>query len=259
MIKRFADSIDSYQCKNVRISLYGGELFQDKFDDQHIQKYYVFMDAIIAILQQRQYKYSFELVTNLVYHNIDRMIAFAQKYNCSIATSFDFVGRFKHQSQLQLWSDNVKQLLSRQIDFGVIIIGHKQNLIALQNNTFDIGFFANTGINIDIAEYDDVVHNNEFKPSTEDLINFVDTLKAKYSNIHLSMISNNSKCGLRVLDISSDHTILQRCDELALSELIVRKFDCLTCTHKQRCIINCPRKFLQNTLCPNKVLYDKYQ
>ena len=259
-IDRFKQSIPTYNCKNLRISLYGGELFQDRFTDDHINKYHQFMDAIIDFCDKGNYKYSFELVTNLVYKKVDRMLDFITKHNCSIASSFDFVGRFHKPSQYQLWRRNIEYVLGKGIHIGIIIIGHKQNLFALQNDKYDIGFFANSpNVNVDVAEYDDVVSNPEFKPTTEQFVQFVKLLKTKYPLINLSYYGDAVRCGLRVLDISSTHTILQRCDEVKLTEQIIRKFNCLSCPYKPECIIVCPRKFLQNNFCPNKQIYDNKQ
>lgn len=257
-IDRFKQAIPHYNCKNLRFSLYGGELFQDKFDVEHICKYDQLIDTIDQFAKENHYNCEYELVTNLVYKNVDRMIAFAKRHNCSITTSFDFAGRFKKPCQFKLWKHNVEYLLSNNIGFSVIIIGHKQNLIGLQNNTYDIGFFANdSNINIDIAEYDDVTNNPDYKPTTEQFVEFVRLFKQKYPNASLSIYGDAVRCGLKLLDISSCHTLLQRCDETKLTEQIIRKFGCLTCEYKPNCKIVCPRKFLQNSFCPNKRLYDE--
>ena len=259
-IDRFKDAVPKYNCKNLRISLYGGELFQDRFDDHHIAKYYTFIDEINKFAKQNHYHCSYELVTNLVYKKVDRMINFVTKYGISIATSFDFAGRFHKPKQFELWKANVEYLLSKQIDLGIIIIGYKQNLIGLQNNTYDISFFANSShVSVDIAEYDDVTNNPDYKPTTKQYVQFIELLNQKYPKINLSINGNGVRCGLRVLDISSNHTLLQRCDEVSLTEQIVRKFDCITCRYKRRCVIVCPRKFLQNSFCPNKQIYDNEQ
>ena len=257
-IDRFKQALPHYKSKRLRISLYGGELFQDRFTDDHIAKYDTFITAIDQFAKDNGYECSYELVTNLVYKKVDRMIDFTKRRNCSIATSFDFAGRFHKQSQFNLWKANVQYLIANNVDFGVIIIGHKQNLFALQNDLYDIGFFANNPkINVDIAEYDDVTNNPDYKPTTEQFIQFVKLLRQKYPKINLSIFGNAVRCGLQVLDISSSHTLLQRCDEVKLTEQIIEKFDCLSCPYKPRCVIVCPRKFLQNSFCPNKRLYEQ--
>lgn len=259
-IDRFKQAVPSYNCKKLRVSLYGGELFQDRFDDEHIGKYHQFMDQILQWLNDNGYQCTFELVTNLVYHNIDRMIDFIIKYNYSVATSFDFVGRFTKPIQFEQWKANVQTLIDRNINFGVVIIGHKQNLIALQNDAYDIGFFANNpNINVDIADYDDTNDQQKYLITTEQYLEFVQLLTKKYPKIKLSLFGGAAKCGLGVLDISSSHTITERCDEVKLTEMIIRKFDCISCQYKPRCIINCPRKFLHNSFCPNKRLYETKQ
>lgn len=256
-ITRFKQSVGHYNCKKLRISMYGGELFQDRFSDDHIAKYYQLIDEINQFAKENQYQCSYELVTNLVYKRVDRMIEFVKYCKASIASSFDFVGRFHKPHQFELFKANVEYLLSKNIELGIIIIGHKQNLIGLHNDDYDIGFFANNpAVNVDIAEYDDVTNNPDYKPTTEQYLEFINLLKQKYPNIHLSINHGAARCGLGVLDISSCHTILQRCDEVALTTEIIKKFSCLMCKHKQRCIIVCPRKFLQNSFCPNKQIYD---
>lgn len=260
IIERFKSAVPLYGCKKLRISFYGGELFQDKFDDIHIQKYYTLIKTLNQYARENGYTIDYELVTNLVYRKIDRMIDFVQKCECSIATSFDFSGRFVKQYQFNLWKRNVQQLLDKNIFLGIIIVGHKQNLIGLHNDVYDISFFANTNnVIVDVAEYDDVSNNLNYKLTTDEFVEFVKLLKNKYPNINLSILGNGARCGSRVLDISSHHTLLRRCDEVALTQLIIQKFNCLACPYKRQCVIVCPRKFLQNCFCPNRELYSQFE
>ena len=78
--------------------VFGGELFQDKYDDSIYSLYDYFLQSLYSLCASKTIKLS--ISTNLVCSNLERPLRFLHKYKPDIRCSFDFSGRFTKQRQL---------------------------------------------------------------------------------------------------------------------------------------------------------------
>lgn len=141
----------------VRLSLMGGELFQDRICDQYLELISGFIDSVNSICCNKTLL-QVQVVSNLVYKKIDRLIDLVQNHNAYVQTSYDFVGRYTKQYQVDLFMNNVYNLVLNKIRFNVATVLHHQNIDVLTMNVKNnlIGNFNqmyNDGLNLSTVMY----------------------------------------------------------------------------------------------------------
>ena len=173
-IKRTKQLHDQYQYDQINVSLMGGELFQDRFKDDIIECY----DKFISDLQSLNTRISINLVTNLVYKNVDRLITLAINHKdiIHLQSSFDFDGRYTKDYQPKLFLENCLKIKQSNLDLLISIVLHKHNIDVLLgkehklkpifNKLYECGFDIAT-----VMYYNNDKYTSEYSVSFKDMVN----------------------------------------------------------------------------------------
>nr|DAE69974.1 MAG TPA: Fe-S oxidoreductase [Caudoviricetes sp.] len=122
--------LSSHDYDLIKLSLMGGELFQDRISDEYIKHYNSFFERL-----KKEFGKTLQItiVSNLVYRNIDRLIQLTLDHDAYIQTSYDFVGRYTKPWQVETFIKNVYTLREKNIKFNVATVLHKQNIDVLMD------------------------------------------------------------------------------------------------------------------------------
>lgn len=119
-IKNSLDMLIKRGKKSVSINLMGGELLEDRISDE------IFDDYEKIILQIREYTKQINLtvdiniITNLVFSKVDRVVNFLDRVKIPIAISYDPAGRFNSKN-FKIFKNNVQYFKKYITQVGVVI------------------------------------------------------------------------------------------------------------------------------------------
>ena len=239
---------------NVLITFCGGELLQDKFDDHYRDQLIDTIKAIRNLDQLVNKNVTVELVTNLVYNNIDRWLELFNECD-EVVTSFDLDGRFTKQSQLRRWFDNIRYLFSHGIKPSVITVIHEFNydklLTIKTSNTYESTVFDwvcnNCEVDFNFLDtsnmrnprygvFDPQLIYQWFKWFDENYPNVID----QYYETRVNS-SVPDRCGNVVFEIHGQYTNLQCCDKICMVRDIITRNKCFVCEYNRLCGFGCLR------------------
>ena len=110
--KYVSQKLDQYNSKILYVRIWGGEIFQDKFNDYHFSIYKKLCDDLIETFKNSNPSVAvkFNFMTNGIWlHNTDRIIQLAKEKNAYIGFSYDPVGRYSTLEQKKLAIFNIKK------------------------------------------------------------------------------------------------------------------------------------------------------
>jgi len=173
LLKDIDDEIIKRKVSNIKLSLRGGELFQDSLGDEYFTEY----ENIISYIRHNlSNKYpnitvNFDVISNGLFKKVDRFIDFVKKTNCKVSLSYDPYGRLFTQKQKDVFL-NVYNILNESGYLRDISITLTKPCIQHYiNGDSDLEMFRKCD-DIDINYY---IPNKNWKfllPSDDDLYNF---------------------------------------------------------------------------------------
>lgn len=142
------DQIKLYNIKNIKVNFLGGQLFNDIYDEQH----FLFYQKIINKINQQTAKYNFftvkyNFMSNGIFKRYERVNDFLNKVNSQISFSYDPVGRYLTNWQLDLLKFNIEFFKQRMPGLSLTltkpnieyILANNDDLI--NNNIIDVNYY----------------------------------------------------------------------------------------------------------------------
>lgn len=225
----------------INISLQGGELLQDKFKDNDLE---IFLSEIT----QDSRVQPINIITNLCYKNIDRVINIVRNYGVKLSVSYDFQGRYHKQYHQTLVNENLKRLIKENIKFDINIVAHKSNIDYIIDHPDEFDRLAGCA-SIGFEKYNDV--GDSFYTITQsDIDRLIDFIK-NYSNVYFNAYFDQKRnvCSMYEIEITPFYTQWQCCDKLQKMQQFFATNRCLSCKNLKLCAKPC---FNETLLCPNK-------
>lgn len=169
--KTIGDDIKTKSISTVLLSLRGGELFQDGLGDDVFSLYKQMIENINFLCKTKypllNIKYHF--MTNGIYNKIDRVVDFIQSVNGVMTLSYDPIGRFKTDKQLELFYRNYEILKEKKLIKNIAITLTKDSIIEYIKNKNLLKQFYQT--DIDINYYIPTMNGFDL-PSDDDIFDF---------------------------------------------------------------------------------------
>ena len=242
----------------ISIVLMGGELFHDGVSDSVFEGYYQLLSAAQAACDKSHKQLQISLMTNLVFKNIDRLIELAKHYNCEVHGSYDFVGRFKTQSMVELWHKNATRIKKAEVPFFVSIVGHKFNIKQIKQRSLEWERLYNE-YGCFVQYYEPIAPNDQFEVTQHEYADFLIWLydnypEEKFLKSLIQNYTNNESLCIRSTWI--DSSVRKCCDHSTLIRKMIVNKQCVTCTYADRCPVNCPRIMWKGSYCATKALLD---
>lgn len=236
--------------KHIEFRIYGGELFQDKFDDSIFEAYDVFLCTITKLCRDYDKTYKLQFASNLMHKNTERVLKLLNKHNCTLYGSYDIVGRYTKQYQIDLFVNNAlyyqKQLPNR---FYVSFVASPDNInsILTRSNlyTFDtlyrhcsicFDYCNDNGVGTKEVDEDKlsdfVVYMIDHYPNIINIQDFKTCLKAPSKALMMS-------CPIAF--IIENRLIFNCCNHKQVSTQYVENKHCFQCKYYSICPHYCPR------------------
>lgn len=106
--KELQNIIKEMSLNKVTYRLWGGELFSDDLDDNLFVVYHKLVNDLYDISDRLNLDTEICFTSNLVFSKVDRVLNLLKDTNSYIATSFDLVGRFQNEQQIDQWTKNAE-------------------------------------------------------------------------------------------------------------------------------------------------------
>ena len=141
-VQLFQKAVEYTQKSEAIVRIFGGELFQDKFDNSVYQAYDEFINRLITILEKNHKHFVIEIASNLIHiKKRQQILALLTKYNIKLNGSFDLVGRFKSQKLVNLFIENCQFYSSHNIQLEVGFVASRENMQAIMHRGENIDAF----------------------------------------------------------------------------------------------------------------------
>lgn len=157
--------------KILKLSIRGGELFQDSISDEFINTY---KDIILSQYSTHKIKIQCHVMSNGIYNNIERVINFLKDINSKITLSYDSFGRFTSKKQRSLFINNFNELKNNNLIENIAITLTKPAIKNYVEDPKQLKVFEN--INLDINNYVPTKNKDFLLPTDEDIFIFFKTL-----------------------------------------------------------------------------------
>ena len=265
-LKQLKDNI--VDKNDINLTLYGGELFQDKFD---YNVYDQLLTAIEDIFKDCLDKLSIAIFSNFLFKDPQRVVNLLNKHcdklDFNLTMSFDLVGRYTKPYMIPRVMDNFYYLTNNcQVKPQVTITGHRLNLESIMHKGLNFDSFEklynDAAVTITISNYINNPDVPQYAIDGEFLEKFwLFALEnyPKISNVQgiLHPIPREQSKGCHELILIGD-TINRCCNNVGsyLAEY-QNKFGCLYCEYYKNCNEIC--YFSQHSFdkCWRKSLFDK--
>lgn len=210
-------------------------------------------------------------VSNLVYTKIDRVYKFCCKHNIQLDTSFDFVGRFTKQRQVDLWLSNMHHLYDRY--------GHKPE-VSTVGSLSNIEYFKSSGSLFSIFKefynkgyvwkfepYDDVTGADGMAITPHQWADFVLYLIQYYPKVYPApsfiekystrKLDISDSCDILSLDLLPHETWCGCCDKYPQHLKMIKEKGCFSCAYYPFCALPCPIDNVPNSdFCVNRHIFN---
>lgn len=292
LIKRNDDFLTTRN--HLEIHLMGGEMFMDSLDDSVFDAYYDLCNDInrcINTISNGNVDVSYVCVTNGIFTNTNRVDSFLKSINATVSMSYDPIGRFNTDDELNLMKSNFIHYKSLGIGNNLSITLTKETIDAYINGLGDIDLLKTS--DVDLNCYTPNQLYKELLPSEDDYFNFykwcvdnrlfnIDFIKglvltanghstSRYCickheyqlskdgcttdcSKHSSLIPSKCFYGRFDNDVNDE-----TCNDVLVS-LGMEKMGCLTCEHYTNCQFPCWLTVSFNeythTVCPLKRIYE---
>lgn len=270
--------INQIRPKYINFKIFGGELFQDKFEDDVFEQYDWFLTQLDLLCKRYNIQYHVSVSTNAVYHKVERVIDFINKWNIELRCSFDFVGRFTKNRQQQMFFTNVDKFKSAEIDTAVAMILTSQliNVIVDVNNNYHKEWdriYSNYNIAIDYYDPETLLPeegivrrtstiNDKFAPSENQIKMWFKHCVVHYPRIALinafvESYTNKVKIPHCMHGVSISSKIYWECCDMAkVRKQFLHNKQCTICDHFSYCVGTCNRLFYNTETCYISDVYD---
>jgi sulfatase maturation enzyme AslB (radical SAM superfamily) len=252
--------------KHIDFKIFGGELFQDKYNDDIFSMYDMFIGEVVRICNDAGITYNLDISTNAVYKQIDRVISFLKKWNIAVRCSYDVEGRFTKQYQKDLYFRNIALFKSAGIETSIAVILTSQlvDVVTNSNNPLheEWDFLYNT-YNISVDYYDPIdllpeegISKQHDHAPDKYLLNekqhydFLIYCLDHYPQIELvreftvNFQSNSRQCKHCIHGVAITTNIYWECCDLyKISCIFVNKKKCFQCKYFNICPGTCNRIF----------------
>lgn len=253
------------QSKNhIDMSFFGGEIFQDKFDQSVFDAFDHFLNACRTKIVSLGKTYDFTLMTNIITKNIDRTIAFAKKYDTDVHASFDFAGRFTNPKLVDLWFDNMAKMRAAGLRrFSATFNTIKPNVDAIMSHD---PVWKKIYENYDIIlNYYDDIGVEEYVADEKllgQLLIFLYQNYPKVGNIRdIVERFRGIKPGTTCVQSTTvtDRINWECCDRYNVIQEFRKNKGCLKCEFFEHCPVDCPRTFHKSKDCLNRIFLTWYK
>lgn len=249
---------------HIAFTLYGGELFQDKYTDNQIDLYYFLVNELVQYCKNKSKQYSFSLMTNACYHKVDRLINFVKTYPfIDTHISYDFKYRFTKDYQSKLVIQNLKALLAHSIQPTVSIVTFKSNINKILNHD-PIWLWLYDLFKIHFSLYDNTQTLKGESATPKELTEFYMFLVKNYPKVidieELKDAFNSQQKRLNCARaIKIDNTAHYCCDDRFAKEIsYLQNHACMQCGYYSFCPMTCIRQFNQMHTCFIKPIFEYY-
>ena len=265
----------------INIKFFGGELFQDKYDDSIYSLYDYFLQSLYLLCTNKTIKLS--ISTNLVCSNLDRPLQFLRKYKPDIRCSFDFSGRFTKQRQLCNFLKNLQCLKNEGLSPALAIIITQDLFESIKNSSYcELSkyweyFYENYEISLDYYDSIDMLpvtvdidnidtkkeaRADKLKLSEQELGEFfiyciehypkVSNIQALLSSFKKKLSSSHCLHGYSI----TDRIYWECCNMKEVKQLFLQNKQCFLCKYYNNCIGTCYRVFAKEKACHLKLAYE---
>lgn len=260
----FSQVIDQIKEKDIDVVVFGGEIFQDKFSDQLIDKVGWFYQSVDDLLNKKQIKHQFYTTTNLAYHKIDRVIDLCKRYNIFVRGSFDLWGRYKSAKIENLFLENIKKVTDAGLHSLINFVAYKPNIERIYNKgeNFETWEYLYNNYNMCFGEYTDYVKDINYQVTEKQLGEFAIFLYKNYPRITniQNMLHPLYKprdyiyCAYNI--VIDNNVSWMCCDRNKAIETFLTNHHCMECKYYDGCYGTCPRIFQDSKDCHIKMVVD---
>lgn len=282
ILSNFKHAVAGIKSPKIEVSILGGELFQDKFDDTVFKQYDEIIKGCIAILKNHNKQFEIKLMSNLILKKVDRLInILVGKENTYLQVSYDPTNRFPKKYHLNLWFKNFEAIRKAGISVAVLMVDTKPNILSIlnddgENHEHTIRLLSDKTLRIDITPYhmDSIdPSKTEFKSDPQLLLafgkymidNFPHVLPyAKYIQLathKTSAINMADKCSSENVNlfykgfVQQNFSNISCCDRKKTISNFYKSHGCLQCQHFEYCFHEC-YYYDQYNACDLKELFD---
>lgn len=266
-IEPITEFVKSNPSKKFNVCLMGGEIFEEAREDQHYEDYFTLIQGVNANAEPLGKKVKWILVTNLLFKDPTRVLAFTERLNEAgvewcISSSLDFHGRPVKHSIETLWHKNVLRFKDHIGTINMVLTGPTIRRF-LDRNTdrsyFD--YLYREGFPLSFDYYTPESNAELLVPSDEELLNFflevarnypqMEPMKAWLENEFnqmscmslnkLTILPNNRMVTCRQLEYGGNdfqHQIHYESNANIIQSFITKK-ECLSCPYFGRCGFSC--------------------
>lgn len=259
--------IETDNANEYELILQGGELFSDNVKNSQLTDYEQLLSSINAFIIQHNKIIEFQINTNLI--NIDpyRILKLLENLKtknitAKIATSFDFIGRFKDDISLAKFCRNLN-ILNQYINIITMVLTKENiNALILQSKfkidtvkIFNDLYNANYDFAFEVY-FPDINTYSSSLPDDNDMLNFFYYIIDNYKNLTLvkclkqdknyswcacnHLVLNDGKCTACIHWIFDDKLFN---DPLASYDKHVKnylnRYHCMSCQYFKRCFLGC--------------------
>lgn len=263
-LKHYKEVLPTIPRHYINVKLLGGELFQDKFDQSIFDAYDSFIGTLIEETNRCGKEIQLSTSSNLVFHKRERVLELLQKYNIRLLASFDLVGRFRHQRQVEMFLDNSKYFSSNGINFAVAFVATNGNIQSIYNKTnlFKEWEELYNLYPMQFTYYNDVGIES-YTVYEKDLYDFFCFCLKNYPNIgnvqslldeYEGKVLPNSYC---TGEIWINESLIYHCCDLKQASInLLKNKECLICEYSDRCSGTCNRLFNESNFCHKKAFFE---
>lgn len=250
----------------IDFRFYGGELLQDKFSDNIFEAYDWLFSKTIDLCKQYNKDYRLQISSNLIFKNKQRVLALLNKYNIILYASFDLVGRYTKQSQIDLFLDNCQFFNDQLKEFTISFVASYDNIKAIKEKGENFSTFNFLYQNYRIC-FDYCNDNGRIHEVNESLLSdFCLFLCKAYPSI--LNIQELKQCYLHMEDslrascpiafIIQNKLLFNCCNHDQISQDYANRKHCLSCEYFLNCPHYCQRLLHKYSDCHIKAVYDYF-
>lgn len=254
----------------VALKVFGGELFQDKYDDSIFALYDQWMTKATKIIESQGRSWTIHFSSNLLFRKFERVASFLNKWG-SVRGSFDLEGRFSKPWMPELYVENMDRLHEQGIGVSTATVMTKQNMRNIMHHGPNFGpwlqLYEKYPMHFDYYDdWDFIPHEcgsektepQDAKPTEREVADFLLFLYKNYPktlNIQ-SLLSDKRSYHCSHGFVVGERVSYECCAlDLVFSQFLKNK-RCFCCPHFQRCGFTCTRIFADGDFCHIRYFYD---
>lgn len=250
------------------VKVFGGELFQDKFGREIWDAYDEFFTALETLAAKHGKELNVYVASNLQFTSkvMWTVLDLLLTHHIKVRGSFDFVGRFTKDYQIDRFFVNGAGLQSNGVPFELAFVATKPNIEAIMHPTNDHAhqafewFYRYSKVQFDF--YNDVGVEG-YTVTEHELFEFF-----KFLHLHYPKISTVAERVRNFTDGFTTYRYCNRgiwidnivqsscCDFKAKTEEFIQNKGCLTCDHFPYCTGSCVRVFAEESECWVREFFD---